>query len=458
MPNDILKNFPQGTSLYPFQKEAILKNIAFLLNGPEHACYNASEMGLGKTLMTIGSLNAIACKRILVVVPAIAKLVWKREIARWSVNSPRVFVLDSSSEVEKLKKETVAASVGPLWIVVSYSLCYREGVIDALKIGWDALVLDEAHNCKNGKAQCTKAVVTELFPRAQYRIALSGTPATRSIVDCYPLFHSMLPEAFPTFWNFANEFANCEIRYMFGRTIRDYYGVKNAETLSKLIRKYFYVRYTKKECLPELPDRQWNRLILDSSYAVKLKKEVSSKVAVEWYAAKKLLNAGKPVPVFEHLATVLKEQGIAKAGKVAEFVDSLAEEEVPVVLFAYHTEVLHMLRDELSKKYKVSYIDGSTSPKERAKAESDFQSEVTDIFIGQIQAAGVSITLTRSSTVVLAELYWTPAIIGQAVDRVHRISQKDMVNIHYFVVENSLDEEITDMLIERSKDFNSVLG
>jgi SNF2 family DNA or RNA helicase len=95
---------------------------------------------------------------------------------------------------------------------------------------------------------------------------------------------------------------------------------------------------------------------------------------------------------------------------------------------------------------------------EREKAIELFQGGKTNLFIGQIAAAGIGITLTRASHCILAECDYSPATMSQAINRLHRIGQKNSVNVYFLLVEDSSEYDIMQILVDKIKAFDQVLA
>jgi len=146
-----------------------------------------------------------------------------------------------------------------------------------------------------------------------------------------------------------------------------------------------------------------------------------------------------------------------KIDQVVDWVEAFLEgSDQKLVIFAVHKETIEWL---IGAYYKIAVkVDGSVSMLERQNAVDKFQNDPTcRIFIGNIQAAGVGLTLTASSNVAFIELPWTPGALVQAEDRCHRIGQKDSVTIHYLLATGTIEEKIAHLLDSKRKILDSVL-
>jgi len=118
------------------------------------------------------------------------------------------------------------------------------------------------------------------------------------------------------------------------------------------------------------------------------------------------------------------KSGLAKVEEGIKFMDILIDNNVKFLWYGHHQAVLDQYEDHIkSKKIEYIRIDGKTADK---GIYMKFQSETRiRIALLSITAAYQGITMTQSSTVVFSEYYWTPGIMFQAEDRVHRVSQKN---------------------------------
>lgn len=151
----------------------------------------------------------------------------------------------------------------------------------------------------------------------------------------------------------------------------------------------------------------------------------------------------------EVLHHLYKITGQSKVPRIAKMLKSFLSDPAngKLCIFAHHLDVLDTigkgagLSNSLGSTTRFIRIDGSTSPKVRQEQILKFQTDpAIRVALLGITAAGVAVTLTASSTVWFAELFWTPAIMIQAEDRCHRIGQQARVRCLYFIARETLDE------------------
>ena len=151
------------------------------------------------------------------------------------------------------------------------------------------------------------------------------------------------------------------------------------------------------------------------------------------------------------VAEVRHYVAMEKLKPVIAHVHDLLTEKKKVVVFAHHRDVVSALMMAFAD-YNPVHIVGGMNAEEKNSAEQKFQMDPEcRVFVGNIAAAGVGLTLTSSDTAVFAELDWTPGVLMQAADRIHRIGQRNACLIQMFVVRDSIEEYMLRRLVEKKE-------
>lgn len=116
------------------------------------------------------------------------------------------------------------------------------------------------------------------------------------------------------------------------------------------------------------------------------------------------------------------------------------------VVFSQFRKMLIFLEEPLrAAGFKVLRLDGSMNAKKRGEVIREFgekDESIPTILLASLKASGAGINLTAASRVYLLEPWWNPAVEEQAMDRVHRIGQKEDVTITRLIARNSIEERI----------------
>lgn len=444
---------PAGLDYLPFQRAG----IAYALQRT-HTLFG-DDMGLGKTIQALGVVNATKARRILVVCPASVKLNWEREAAKWLVEPLTIGIANGSTVPD--------TDV----VILNWDILDRN--LETLQARtWDVLVADEVHYAKNPKAKRAKALYALRAARTLY---LTGTPILNRPVELHPLIKALDPERWGNFMRYAMCYCNAQ-RTGFGW---DFTGASNLEELQEELRRTIMVRRRKVDVLTELPakrravveltvegraaqaavEAEWETYRAHEDTLEDLRAQARAAQAAgdeEAYKEVIRLLSRETLAAFEEMSRARHETALAKLPQVIAALRDLLDGGDKVVVFCHHRDVHHALMEACGSQ--AVGIIGGDSPEARQAAIDSFQTDPeVRVFVGSIRAAAEGITLTASSTVLFAELDWTPGKMAQAEDRAHRIGQDSAVVVYLAVLEGSLDCHLARTLLAKEETIQRAL-
>lgn len=405
----------------------------------------ADDMGLGKTTSTIIAALETGAKKILIVCPASLKINWQREIENYS-DRP-VFI----AEGKKFSTEHD-------FVIVNYDILKNfhdsdpkkkeESVL--LQSNFELVILDEAHMISNVQAQRTKIINS--FAKKINRVwLLTGTPMTSRPMNYYNLLN-LIESPVAQNWK-AYAIRYCQ-GYQFSAGKRKVWNVSGASNLEELRDRTSkqILRRLKEEVL-DLPDK-----IITPIYLRLKSKEYEDLMGeyFEWYDKNPDESSSLTVQ-FSKLMKVRKVISNEKTKQTIEFAENILEQGKKVIVFTNFTESLQTIYQHFSKQ--AVYLDGSCSNSMRQQAVDEFQNnDKIRVFVGNLKAAGVGLTLTSAEVVIMNDLSFVPAEHSQAEDRAYRYGQKSNVLVYYPLFENTIEGAIYDILNKKKQIIKTVMG
>ena len=421
--------------LMEHQKEAVKSLVAnkrFIL---------ADDMGLGKTTATVVGALETGAKKVLVICPASLKINWQREISNYTDRSISI--------VEGKKWEDADFIIINFDIIKNYHDVSNKTESVVMNSKFDLVIIDEAHYIQNTQAQRTKLIND--FVRTVDRLwLLTGTPITSRPINYYNLLNLIQSPVASNWMAYVRRYCN---GFQFKAGKRKIWNVSGASNLDELReRTQRQVLRRLKENILDLPEK-----IITPVYLRLKSKEYEELMGeyYDWYD--KSGEADSLTLQFSKLTKVRQVIANEKINATIELVESILEQDKKVIVFTNFTNSLEMLLEKFGKM--AVRVDGSCSQKERQWAVDEFQNnEKVRVFVGNIKAAGVGLTLTAGEAVIMNDLSFLPSDHSQAEDRAYRIGQKNSVLVYYPIFDNTIEGIIYDILHKKKNIFETIMG
>ena len=456
---DVLRTFEQG---------------AVIGTGSARGALLADTMGAGKTVVAIAVVNSIPrFRRILVIcmAPAVEK-VWVEHIRWWQTRDLRITPVHAENTYD-------IGTIPCGWVIINYALLKKHH--DGLRAKeWDLIIIDEGQALKTWNSVRTMNVFggmvddldeprrsnweyhhQEIKPLAGTRtkvLILTGTPIKNRPDELFPLVNFLDPRSFPNVENFiypCQELTPLEELSALRSKLRHTVLIRRPlselqQELPRLTRKTVIIRHAEEDgdvsSIDACPDDvlviglKSNPRLQDWFHGVEAQ---IRKIFARLYDDEKDLSVEERRALEERLKmlqTIARERtGASKHNIVLSYLMHCRQK---TVVFGWHRELMEDLASKLRQAGRgvVTLIGGTKQPE---KVVERFQKDGSiQYFLGNLDCASTSITLTAAHHVVLAEQSWVPSDEDQSIARVWRTGQKHPVSVVKFVLEGSLDERM----------------
>lgn len=446
--------------IYPFLREYQARDI--VKQTTTLHILNANQMGLGKTIETLGYIHMEKTPKVLIVVPNSLKIQWKLEIKKFfpDLSNRVVVIMGTKTKRQKLWK---VLNRTKFIIITNYANLRTDDYIRFRlnSYGFDVLVFDEITRCKNHDTQIHK-LSSKI--KAKKIIGLTGTPIENHIRDIFNIMKIINPSFFGTWTEFANKYMhkggyqnkqwieNSDAPYKIGQELKEFFG---------------WIRWNRKTVLKELPELLINTYRVELSSKERKVYELLRKQLLEIYDKK-----GYAINTKHILSLILAMRRICSdpeiydfkfknSAKKQEFVKVIHEnlDGKKIVCFSQFKDCIHLYSKALNDKgIKTMILTGDTKIENRDEMIQEFEDSKDIKVLMCTDAFSYGKNLQFCSMLINIDQHFNPAIIKQRIGRIQRIGQKEnVINVINFLVIDSIEEFVFEKIMRKNLLFDAVI-
>lgn len=227
----------------------------------------------------------------------------------------------------------------------------------------------------------------------------------------------------------------------------------NLEEL-KLRISHIYLRRTKEDLASGLPNKTIHEVFYDFNM---LQQMEYAKLWDEYEAAQLEADPTKEINK-ELLETAIYRKYCSNqmVPNTIKMTDDFISKGEKVIIATCYDEELEMFRDYYGEKCVI--YNGKMNAKQKDAAQKAFMEDPNVmVFIGNIQAASVGLTLIVSHTLIFNNMSFVPSDCRQMEDRVYRIGQINDVDIYYQMFKGTQYEKIWNIILKKELIINAVI-
>ena len=409
----------------------------------------ADDMGLGKTLQVITTLLKLKQEGVLtkerpalVVVPTSLVTNWQREVAHFAPDL-------SLHAYYGLVKDF---GFGQCDVIVTTYGTARARLSTITEHEYSVMVIDEAQAIKTITTAISKAM-REV--KADYRIAMSGTPVENRLLEYFSILDFANRGLFGTAKAFHKNFA---------KPIEENHDPAAVDRFKRLTAPFIMRRLkSDKAIIADLPDKLtsdqfctltqqqaaiYQAVVNETMSFIEQCKDPDMRRALVLKLIQQLKAICNSPAQFDASGKYQPEDS-GKVERLFELLQDITDANGKALIFTQSVVMGKILQNLIEERFerKPDFLYGGLTRSERMDMVDNFQNDPSNRFLLlSLKAAGTGLNLTAANNVIHFDLWWNPAVENQATDRAYRIGQRNKVQVYRFICANTFEERINAMI------------